>query len=183
MNDIEEDDIDFVYSFFGDLLDNGKIDDCDNYIRNIDIKSKSPAIIASILTAISGAKTVLIEWDRFLDKAIFHVGVETLVGFKMKTNDEFLKTLFYHIDKTDRVTDLIFDYVDRLLANGKFDVVDSLLGMIDFDKLNDTVLRSFLVITFAAKLKLKNRAKFYIDVVDNYGGSESVKLRLFDRLK
>lgn len=67
----------------------------------------------------------------------------------------------------DQKIDRIYDKIDRLLCEGKFDIVDKILENIPTTHLCIDLLISFLVITLPAKTKLRNRAHFYIKVERN----------------
>lgn len=62
---------------------------------------------------------------------------------------------------TDEKIDRIYDKIDRLLYEGKFDVVDKILGNVTTKYLNSDFLITFLTVTLPAKSKLLNRPRLY----------------------
>ncbi|MBL8797572.1 MAG: hypothetical protein JNM56_26970 [Planctomycetia bacterium] len=65
------------------------------------------------------------------------------------------------IGDTDSAGFKIFDFLDRVLTDGFNAVCDNILGMVDVEKLDTKLMRSFLSVTLAAKQKLPSRAALY----------------------
>ena len=63
-------------------------------------------------------------------------------------------------DNIDEDIDTIYDCIDDLLLEGRFDIVDRILKEVDILEPTD-ILIAYLVITYAAKNKLKERASFF----------------------
>ena len=77
--------------------------------------------------------------------------------------DEFLAQL-YDLDaagELQAVTDTVFDYIDRLLSLGMFEVCNEILKRVQVERLSTSLMRSLLTITFAAKRYLKDREDFF----------------------
>ncbi len=56
--------------------------------------------------------------------------------------------------------DPIYDIIDAMLRDGKFDLVDAMLSQVDMSGDVD-VLLAYLTATFSAKSKLHNRASLF----------------------
>lgn len=65
------------------------------------------------------------------------------------------------IGDTDTAGYKIFDFLDRVLCDGFFAVCDDVLSMVDVEKLDTKLMRSFLSITASAKKTLPARAALY----------------------
>jgi hypothetical protein len=65
------------------------------------------------------------------------------------------------IGDTDTAGFKIFDFLDRVLIDGFYTVCDDILSMVDVEKLDTKLMRSFLSVTAPAKLKLPSRAALY----------------------
>ena len=77
--------------------------------------------------------------------------------------DEFLAVVYY-LDAAgdlDNATDRLFDYIDRLLHVGMFEIVNEILRQVQVQKLSTSLMRSLLTITLAAKRHLKDREEFF----------------------
>ena len=100
--------------------------------------------------------------------------------------DDFL-ALVYQLDATGDVqtaTDRLFDYIDRLLHLGMFEIVNEVLKQVRVEKLSTSLMRSLLTITVAAKRHLIDRDEFYERVereMTNRRGPDMAK-RLLGRL-
>jgi hypothetical protein len=66
----------------------------------------------------------------------------------------------------DDIGDAIFDTIDRLLCDGKFSECDDLIASLDVNRIDTSAMRSFLVITSAAKSKLPSRRLLYSRIYD-----------------
>ena len=100
--------------------------------------------------------------------------------------DDFLAQV-YQLDAAGEVqaaTDNVFDYVDKLLSIGMFDVVNEILKRVRAQKLSTSLMRSFLTITFAAKRHLMEREDFFerveVEMISRRG--TEVTKRLISRL-
>ena len=62
---------------------------------------------------------------------------------------------------TDQELDEITNLVDSLLTNGRFDLVNTILGSISVDLAKTDVLLTYLTVTLPAKTKLPNRGEFW----------------------
>ena len=82
----------------------------------------------------------------------------------MKSPEEFLRELYGPEIRPAKATDLIFDYMDRLLLEGCFGDADAVLAKADLTRLSPYSLRSLLCITCAAKSKLLSRKAFFAKV-------------------
>ena len=100
--------------------------------------------------------------------------------------DDFLAQV-YQLDAAGEVqaaTDNVFDYVDKLLSIGMFDVVNEILKRVRVQKLSTSLMRSLLTITFAAKRHIMEREDFFERVeteMISRRGTEVTK-RLISRL-
>ena len=65
---------------------------------------------------------------------------------------------------TDMEIDLIFDFVDEAFLAGEFDEIDNILLLIDKVEEKDILLMAWVVTSFWAKDKLKNRPDFFARV-------------------
>ena len=77
--------------------------------------------------------------------------------------DEFLEQV-YRLDSSNNLqaaTDKVFDYIDRLLSLGIFDVCNEILKRAQVERLSTALMRSLLTITFAAKRHLRDREDFF----------------------
>ena len=63
--------------------------------------------------------------------------------------------------KTDAALDLIYDNVDSLLSNGKYEELDLMLKSVDADLLPTDILLGLLTATLPAKTKLPSRSNFF----------------------
>ena len=63
--------------------------------------------------------------------------------------------------KTDAALDLIYDNVDSLLSNGKYEELDLMLKNVDADLLPTDILLGLLTATLPAKTKLPSRSIFF----------------------
>lgn len=81
----------------------------------------------------------------------------------MDKNQKFIEEIYSLCDavEIEKATDRIYLYIDDLLLQGKFKQCDDLLPFIDVTKIPSTLMRSFLVATYAAKNKLNNRKNLY----------------------
>jgi hypothetical protein len=72
-------------------------------------------------------------------------------------------TEVYDLGKRDpeRCRNLVFDALDRLLCDSHVDLCDQILASVEVERLPSSLLRSFLVITAAAKEKLPSRSGFF----------------------
>lgn len=61
----------------------------------------------------------------------------------------------------EEATDLVFRFVDDRLSEGDFIVCREILKRVELANLPTTLMRSFLAITFAAKIRLPERASLY----------------------
>ncbi len=77
--------------------------------------------------------------------------------------DTFLKEIYNlsQIGDTDTAGFKIFDFLDHLLLDGCYAVCDEILAVVDVEKLDTKLMRSFLSITAPAKKKLPARAALY----------------------
>lgn len=64
-------------------------------------------------------------------------------------------------EKTDCAIDVIFNYMNNLLVEGKFEFCDRILSEVALTRIPPVLMISFLTITAAAKPKLKNRHRFF----------------------
>ena len=64
----------------------------------------------------------------------------------------------------DRAIDVIFEHVNGLLIEGRFDVCDRILAEVDIARIPPVLMISFLTITAAAKPQLHNRDSFFRNV-------------------
>ncbi len=58
----------------------------------------------------------------------------------------------------------IFSFIDDLLLTEQFEIVDSILCLLDLNYLNIECMIGFLAITLPAKDKLEHRSLYYLDV-------------------
>lgn len=81
--------------------------------------------------------------------------------------DVFLDSA-YLVSKTsvDRALDIIFNTIDDLLLDDKFDICNQILESVWVDVFDLDLLLGFLTITFAAKSHLKCRERFFERVYD-----------------
>jgi hypothetical protein len=89
------------------------------------------------------------------------------------------------ISNPEQATDIVYEFIDKLLLNKEFQKCDLILQMIDVGKLNVSLMRSFLVLTKPAKNLLYNRNYFYSEVYKEMTikiGTLRTK-RLIDRLE
>lgn len=87
-------------------------------------------------------------------------------GELIPSNEVFISSV-YLLDATgerDACTDRIFQHIDSLLLDGKFEQCDRLLREIELSYLTTSAMRSFLTITHAAKDKLPSWYTFYLSV-------------------
>lgn len=78
------------------------------------------------------------------------------------SNESFIeKLLLIDNDPTENPLDLIFNYVDDLMIERKFDEVDDLLKAIPISKLSIASLLAVLTVTLSAKKSLPYRSKFF----------------------
>lgn len=64
-------------------------------------------------------------------------------------------------ERDDVATDIVFDKIDRMLCDGKFNEVDAVLKAVNVLGLSTAVMRSFLTITKPASEKLPTRSLLY----------------------
>ena len=62
---------------------------------------------------------------------------------------------------TDNEIDIIYDRIDDLLSDGKFNEVDNMLKNLDVNRIDEDEMLSYLTITAAAKNILLNRKAFF----------------------
>ena len=67
-------------------------------------------------------------------------------------------------DEGDSAIDVIFQYMNSLLVEGRFEDCDRILGEVEIARIPTVLMVSFLTITAAAKTNLKNRGGFFKDV-------------------
>jgi len=68
----------------------------------------------------------------------------------------------------DKQIDKIFDQVDDLCLEGKFEEVDEILKSVDIENTMEELLIAYLAITKAATPKLRWRDRFYSDVFSKF---------------
>jgi hypothetical protein len=95
-------------------------------------------------------------------------------------------TEVYDLGKRDPecCQDLVFDTLDRLLCDSQVDFCDQILASVEVERLPPWLLRSFLVITAAAKEKLPSRSDFFsraFAAMEQQSGSDRTR-RLLERL-
>jgi len=100
--------------------------------------------------------------------------------------EKFLQDI-YGLDTTEKrqaAIDHVFDYIDRLFWKDEFFICDTILRRLNTSRLSPSLLRSFLVITNAAKEKLPSRNSFFLrvreEIVEKKG--EAVARRLLNKL-
>ncbi len=100
--------------------------------------------------------------------------------------DTFLQDIYTLDTPETRQTaiDRGFDYIDRLCWKGAFSSCDIILRRADISRLSTSLMRSFLVITYAAKDKLTERDTFFLRVKEamTREKGESVARRLLKNL-
>ena len=74
-------------------------------------------------------------------------------------------------------TDILFEQIDTLLTEGRFDLVDQILEGIDIEWMLDDLLVGYLSITLAASHELKERAVFYEKVEAKLGKTDLFGLK------
>lgn len=62
--------------------------------------------------------------------------------------------------------DVLFERMDDLFLEGKFQEADRILSSVDVEKLDENLMVGFLTITFAAKEHLNNRDALYQHIED-----------------
>ena len=73
---------------------------------------------------------------------------------------------------TDRMLDRLFDEIDTLLIDGKFDEVDDFIKSIEIPAMSIEYLLGVLTITLQAQDKLKSRSTFFALVEIYFDGKE-----------
>jgi hypothetical protein len=73
----------------------------------------------------------------------------------------------------DKAVDILFEYVDELCVNGKFNVVDEFLLTINVEIQTTQVLIGILCITLMVKSKLKERSKVFAKISEKIKRTES----------
>lgn len=78
----------------------------------------------------------------------------------------FLDTVYDFVkrQKEDHAIDVIFEYINQLLVERRFEACDRILGDVEIARIPTVLMVSFLTITAAAKSKLRNRRRFYKSV-------------------
>jgi len=61
------------------------------------------------------------------------------------------------VNEIDEISDYLFESIDDLHLEGRFDIVDEIIENINLSKFNNYFLVGLLSITFPARSKLKNR--------------------------
>lgn len=77
----------------------------------------------------------------------------------------------------DAQLDEIYDKIDDLLKEGKFDIVDNILKSVsnDIKQTSIDILLGYLTITFVAKSKLKNRQILLDKTKEEFNQREELK--------
>ena len=77
--------------------------------------------------------------------------------------EDFLPIVYLAVSnaQNDAATDIVFDNIDRMLCDGSFSQINALLKRVEVEKLNSTLMRSFMTITAAARDKLPARKPLY----------------------
>ena len=104
-----------------------------------------------------------------VDDSISNI-LESGVGdFSGEVDDVILDllTTIYGLDQQrdeDHAIDVIFERMNSLLVEGRFNVCDRILAEVDLAKIPPVLMVSLLTITAAARTKLKHRAQFFSHV-------------------
>src|SRR5262245_32506297 len=68
------------------------------------------------------------------------------------------------VDDLESASDLVVDYVDRLLDDGAFATCDELLSKVEVRKIPTTLMRALLAVTLPAKSRLLSRKNLYEEI-------------------
>lgn len=94
---------------------------------------------------------------------------------------DFLEKLypFTHENDIERILDLIFDTIDELFLAGRFEIVDEMVRLFNFERVDPpkliNTLTGILCITLAAKTKLPSRPDFYLKAEQQFLKTESAE--------
>jgi hypothetical protein len=93
----------------------------------------------------------------------------------MTYNEAWLGEVYSLLEtnKMRKAIDVVFDNIDNLCCEQKFEEIDEILSKADLDRLDENLIVAFLTISFGAKNYIKQRASFYEKAKLKLLGSEN----------
>jgi len=81
----------------------------------------------------------------------------------MTYNEAWLEDVYslFETNKMRKAIDVVFDNIDNLCCEQRFEEIDEILSKVDLDRLDENLIVAFLTISFGAKNYIKQRASFY----------------------